>query len=266
MSKKPGVFLSYSHKDKQRAVALEQAMMELGVRVWRDERSISAGARWSAAIETSIRQSRGVVVFLSPASEASEWVTYEYAFATGAGIPVVAVALQGTGIPDPVRQFQTVRYKTAGETAERVRKGLRAQSRTIGRVRASSPSLVAKFQEVNGEIRRVSGGKTPSLRMDLWIENAPRHTRRVHFEIPDQAFKNRKWTISRKSHTTDPFREFLTDDMNSYGDVELWATGTGHGDERWSTSSTLYEALVRYYSSHPTTIEISRALAQIRKN
>lgn len=266
MPKGPRVFLSYYRADKERAVNLERALCQRGLHVWRDERSISAGESWSEAIERGIRESRGVAVLLTPASLDSAWVTYEYAFATGAGIPVVAVATRGTKVPSPIQKFQVVRYAKVREVAEKIDSGLRKQSRATGQERASSPKLVAKFQEVNGVVCRASNGTPPELHMDLWVEHAPRKTQSVSFEIPDLAFRDREWTIKRKKQPRDLLREFLTDDMKSYGDVEIWAYGVLPRGGSWSTSSTLYEALMRYYRSHPSSAEIRGALSQIKKH
>jgi hypothetical protein len=152
------------------------------------------------------------------------------------------------------------------EIAAKIDEGLRDQSRAAGHERASSPMLMAKFQEVNGTVSRASAGKTPSLWMDLWIQGAPRQTTSVSFEIADLGFRDRKWTVRRRKRASRQVREFLTDEMNSYGDVEIWAYGNLPRSENWSTSSTLYEALVRYYRDHLTSSEIKRGLSQIRKN
>jgi hypothetical protein len=266
MKKKPTVFLSYSRQDQARATALEAALKDRCLHVWRDIRSISAGARWSQAIEAGIRSSRGVVVLITPASATSEWVTYEYAFATGAKIPVVAVTTRGARVPSPIQQFQIVAYGEAGSVAKRIDAGLSDQSRAAGQERATSPTLVAKFREVNGEPAVASDGKTPCLWIDLWLEQVPRQTKSVSFEIPDEGFRDRKWTVRRGRRGTGVHREFLTDDMNSYGDIELWARGIGRGPGNWSASWRLYEALIRYYRSRPIGPGIRTALKQIRKN
>lgn len=265
MKKRPHVFLSYSRQDRARASALEESLKARRLGVWRDVRSIEAGTRWSEAIEAGIRSSRGAVVLITPTSTNSEWVTYEYALATGAGIPVVAVVTQGARVPSPIQQFQIVKYTDPGSVAKRIDAGLSAQSRAAGQKRAASPTLVAKFQEVNGEPATASGGRTPSLWIDLWLEQVPAQTKSVAFEIPDHGFRDRTWTVKR-SRTAGTQREFLTDDMNSYGDIELWARGTGRGAGNWSGSWRLYEALVRYYRSRPTGPAIRRALKQIREN
>ena len=265
-TKRPGVFLSYSRRDSARASVLEAGLKAQGLQVWRDAQSIRAGAHWFEAIEEGVRRARAVVVLVTETSARSEWVTYEYGLAKGARVPVIAVVTRGAKVPDPVRQFQIVQYSGAGSAAKKIYEGIRDQSRSIGRDRAAIPTLVAKFQEVNGEIATASDGRIPALWMDLWIEGAPSRTRSVTFEIADLGFKDPKWTVRRTKRATASSREFLTDEMNSYGDVEIWVRGVGAGVGNWSTTSTLYEALVRYYRGRSTSAEIRRALRQIREN
>jgi hypothetical protein len=266
MNKRPALFLSYSRNDEESAAALEKALEARGLRVWRDVRNISAGERWHDAIEDGVRKARAVVVLVTETSAKSEWVTYEYALATGAGVPVVAVVADGAEIPAPIQKFQIVRYSRSRQAAEEIDDGIQNQSRSTGHERALVPKLIAKFQEENGKLCPVSATKIPPLWIDLWVEHAPRQTHSVAFEIPDYGFRDRKWKVSRAKLGVDSFREFLTDDMNSYGDVEIWARGIGHGPGNWSTKSRLYEALDRYYSGGPASSDIRRGLKQIREN
>ena len=266
MKNRPTIFLSYSRQDRARATALEAALKDRKLSVWRDVRSIAAGDRWAESIERGIRGSRGAIVLITPASANSEWVTYEYAFATGAGVPVIAVSTRDVRIPNPIQQFQIVQYTDARSVAKQIDAGLSEQSRTFGQKRAASPTLVARFQEANGEPAAASGGKTPEFLIDLWLEQVPKETMRVAFEIPDIEFRDRKWTVRRTQRGAGIEREFLTEDMKSYGDIELWARGIGRGNGNWSASWRLYEALVRYYRSRPIGREIRAALRQIREN
>ena len=260
----PSLFLSYSRSDSTIATALEVALKERKLNVWRDARSITAGDRWFAAIEGAIRESRGVVVLITPASCKSDWVTYEYALAIGARVPVVAVCTLNANPPKPIEPFQIVPYQDAKSAAERIDDGIETQSRAAAREDASLPILVARFQERNGSLVYASDGKTPSICMDLWIEQAPARTKAVTFEILDLGFRDEKWTKRRQTHA--PAREFLTDDMDSYGDVWISARGVGVGVSNWSIKSRLHEALLRYYSGTPISREIRSALRQIRDN
>jgi len=262
------LFLSYSSKDKTRAIALESSLEALKLPVSRDERSISPGTKWFDAIENGIRDSRGVIVLVTKASRRSEWVIYEYSLARGAGIPVIAVLADGTAIPAPLQPFQAVKHEDPDKVAEKIKKALADQSRAIGRNRASSaPVLMAKFQEENGEPIRATKGKTPELCMEMWLEQVPTETKRVAFEIPDEGIRDNKWTAKRASNRpTARERAFLCDDIRLYGDVDIWASGSGKGPGKWSGSWRLYEALMRYYRSRLYSRGIRAALEQIRKN
>ncbi len=49
--------------------------------------------------------------------------------------------------------------------------------------------LMARFREKNGELRMLGKGKCPSYSIHLWINGAPKATKRVDFEILDEGFK-----------------------------------------------------------------------------
>ena len=142
--------------------------------------------------------------------------------------------------------------------------------RTVGlstppRANRLLPCLVAKFQEIDGDLCRVTGGRCPEYGLDLWIEGAPPETKTAAFEILDKGFREPKWSVPRMSASESvSVREFLTDDMSSYGDVEIWIRGVGQGRGSWASQSTLYEALSRYYHGHQKSKGIRRALKQIQ--
>jgi hypothetical protein len=264
---KPFVFLSYSQQDHAQATALEGSLRKLGLPVWRDKRSIDAGARWTEAIEAGIRGSRGAVVLITTSSARSKWVIYEYAFAKGAGVPVIAVKTRSASVPSSIRQFQMIDYTNPRSVAKRIDAGLSNLSRVVGQNRASSaPNLIAKFQEVNGQPATASKGKIPELLIEMWLEQVPKETRSVAFEIPDKGFIDRKWTTKRAPRGANVERAFLCDDMRSYGDIELWARGIGRGSGNWSSSWHLYQALMRYYRGRPISAGVRAALRQIREN
>lgn len=262
------IFLSYSSDDKDQARELERSLKAQKLSVRRDEHSISPGAKWFDTIEDGIRRSRGVVVLVTNASTRSEWVTYEYSLARGAGIPVIAILADGAAIPTTLRSFHAMKHEDPDKAAEKIKKAFANQSRAIGRDRASAaPVLMAKFQEENGEPIPATKGKTPELCIEMWLEQVPKETKRVAFEIPDEGIKDNKWTANRAStRPTARERAFLCDDIQLYGDVEVWASGIGKGPGKWSGSWRLYEALMRYYRSRSFSSGIRAALKQIRQN
>jgi hypothetical protein len=266
MPKRRDIFLSYCGADDERADDIQEALCKRGLHVWRDRKSISGGVFWADAIETAIRASRGVVVLVTSASIKSDWVAYEYALARGAGIPVIAVVTAETKVPKPIQNFQVVHYTEVSELAEKIDSGLRKQSRATGQGRAPSPRLMARFHEEHGGVCHASDGDPPELCMDLWVEHAPRETRRVSFEIADLGVKRRKWKIDRKKQPHDSHREFLANDLELYGDVEIWAYGISGRRVIWRTRSMLHEALEHWYSGQRQGKEIREALSQIKNN
>jgi RNAse (barnase) inhibitor barstar len=70
------IFLSYSSKDRDRAAALAQALIQSGLTVFWD-RKIPAGQNYHEYLESQLRLARLVVVIWTPASVASDWVKLE---------------------------------------------------------------------------------------------------------------------------------------------------------------------------------------------
>jgi HEAT repeat protein len=87
------IFVSYCHEDADFAQILEGKIRESGFAIWRDLNLI-AGGDWRAEIDGGIQDALAMVVILSAASRGSEYVSYEWAFATGRGVPVIPVLLK----------------------------------------------------------------------------------------------------------------------------------------------------------------------------
>ena len=266
ISRMKKVVLSHSSKDESRAKKLEQAMIDSGIPVWRYARDITPGKEWFDAIDDAIRDAKGLVILITVASNKSEWVTYEYATARSGGIPVIAVVVGRANVPAPLQRFQMVRLLRPKATAMRIKKGLRAHPKQKTAGGNIAPGILASFQEEDGELVTIPNKKPfpPALGIDLWMENIPIQTTKVAFEIQDKSFPDPIWTVRRLKRDANWVREFLTDDFNSYGGVDIRARGIGSGMGSWSVSSTLYAALSRYYRGRRKRPAIRRALIQIK--
>jgi TIR domain-containing protein len=255
------VFLSYSRTDAGFADEIELALKGCQWDVFRDDVSISPGDLWETSIDIGLKKADAMIILVSAASSLSQWVTYEYAFATGAEKPVIAVVLPGSQLPLPIRKYQSVFYP-GDDAVEQIDKGLRNQVNRARRASESAPTLMAKFYENDGKVRR-SRATLPVIDLELWVVNAPSSTAEVAFEILEEV-NGRKWSVKR---TPAAVREFLTDQrFGLWGDVDIWARGTIPGGEDWTTSSRLYEALLRYYEKNPASADVQKALRQIRDN
>ncbi|HEY3313300.1 MAG TPA: toll/interleukin-1 receptor domain-containing protein [Anaerolineales bacterium] len=89
------VFISHSHADIDFAEILDNKVTEGGFTAWRDT-GISGGADWRTEIDLAIKDAFALIVIMTPDAKASEYVTYEWAFAWGAGVKVIPIMLRKT--------------------------------------------------------------------------------------------------------------------------------------------------------------------------
>ncbi len=78
------IFISYNHEDSDFADALIGKIEKEGLTTWVDNDRINAGEDWRLTIDQAIKDSFALIVIMSPTAKASEYVTYEWAFAWGA--------------------------------------------------------------------------------------------------------------------------------------------------------------------------------------
>jgi hypothetical protein len=90
------VFLSYKHQETAFANELVQRLTAVGFQLWVDAEQLRAGENWRETINLAIKDAFALVVIITPDSKTSEYVTYEWAFAQGAGIKIVPVLLRAT--------------------------------------------------------------------------------------------------------------------------------------------------------------------------
>lgn len=95
------VFLSHSSRDKRFVGRLAKQLEAAGLDVWLDEAELRVGDNLEE-IEDYIRRAPCLVVVLSQASRASEWVLKEIRFARAAGVRVLPILL------DEVPPWETV--------------------------------------------------------------------------------------------------------------------------------------------------------------
>ncbi len=84
------VFISYKREQSNYAQTLETKLIEAGFVVWMDQ-DIHAGTEWREEIDEEIRNSIALIVIMTLEAKASEYVTYEWSFAYGAGVRVIPV-------------------------------------------------------------------------------------------------------------------------------------------------------------------------------
>ncbi|HET6510691.1 MAG TPA: TIR domain-containing protein [Candidatus Kapabacteria bacterium] len=99
-----GVFLSYSRKDSQEALALAGALREHGVEVWIDQEGINVATIWSTEIANAIRDAKVFTILLSDLSLGSSNVRKEIALASQYGTPIVPIDLRPVTIPEELAE------------------------------------------------------------------------------------------------------------------------------------------------------------------
>jgi HEAT repeat protein len=99
------VFVSYKHEDVDFAENVMSRLEARGFQTWTDHK-IRAGEEWRTAIDLSIKNSFALIVIMTPEAKASEYVTYEWAFAWGMGIKVIPVMLRKTELHPRLEALQ----------------------------------------------------------------------------------------------------------------------------------------------------------------
>ncbi|HEY5005730.1 MAG TPA: toll/interleukin-1 receptor domain-containing protein [Ktedonobacteraceae bacterium] len=77
------LFISYKHEDSDFAEVLIRRFEKAGFKIWVDHDQLHIGEDWRNEIDQAIKNSFALIVIMTPEAKASEYVTYEWAFAWG---------------------------------------------------------------------------------------------------------------------------------------------------------------------------------------
>ena len=105
------VFISHCHENLKFAKGCQARLKENGFAAWRSD-NIPGGEDWRKEIDKAITEAFALVVVITPESKASEYVTYEWAFAWGAGVKVIPVLLKKTQIHPRLESLQYLDFTT----------------------------------------------------------------------------------------------------------------------------------------------------------
>lgn len=95
MSKQHDIFLSYSRRNIKAMQKLRDALRSHDIKVWTDDYLESGTPVWEHSIEQAIRDSRSLLVLLSPDSSASKWVRSEIRMADDLELIIFPVLIAG---------------------------------------------------------------------------------------------------------------------------------------------------------------------------
>lgn len=87
------IFLSYSRRDIRRVEEMRQALIGQGYRPWIDPNP-RPGQDWRLEVDQAISNADTMIVMITPDSANSIYVTYEWSYAMGLGIPIIVVIFQ----------------------------------------------------------------------------------------------------------------------------------------------------------------------------
>lgn len=124
------VFLSYAESDEPLAEKVAEGLKDAGLNVWYDRREIMPGENWAAKIAKALRESRAMVVLLTPAALRSKQVRRSIQYALGEEayshrvIPVLvgpAEKLPEKDIPWILQSFRTINLPERGRQDKGIR-------------------------------------------------------------------------------------------------------------------------------------------------
>lgn len=100
------IFISYCQSEGDFAFRLMTELEKQGWDTWIDKHRLRGGADWSDEIDAGIREALAMVVVMSPDAKSSEYVTYEWSCAVGAGVPLIPILLKKTELHPRLARYQ----------------------------------------------------------------------------------------------------------------------------------------------------------------
>jgi CheY-like chemotaxis protein len=107
---KPLVFISYSTEDSDFADLVKMKLKEAGIDVWIDQDELDAGEEWRNEIDLGISNADALLLILTPASQRSPYVTYEWAYAIGRKKRVIPVLYKDTEMHPRLSVYQHLNF------------------------------------------------------------------------------------------------------------------------------------------------------------
>ncbi len=107
------IFISYKKpEDADFADLVANRIEKAGYSPWIDNDQLEAGKDWRHDIDQAIKESCVLIVIMSPEARASEYVTYEWAFALGAEINVIPILLKKTDLHPRLEALQNLDFSS----------------------------------------------------------------------------------------------------------------------------------------------------------
>jgi len=249
------VFISYAREDAAFARDVIRHLRRSDIVAWQDVHDLRGGDGWQQSIDQALSGAKALIVVMSPDATRSQYVTYEWAFALGAGVRVIPVLRRKAQLHPRLAALQYVDFTPRGARKPWVRLLNALPTETADSPDGVAPTIRARFDMTDGKPSKVKGGEYVIW---LWIENTPAGVRRVNYEMHDDTFAEPRWS------ETDVEKNFETW-TQSYGDVLVTATLRGATGKAIRTGATLFDAL-RLTHSRTRSASIKKALKDIEAN
>jgi hypothetical protein len=172
MKKSEGhVFISYCHLDTNLRNELITSLKREDISYWCDE-SIEAGNKWKPQIDDALKEASAVIVVVTPDAMKSTYVTYEWSWALGSGLPVFPLLLRGS--------YDDVHNRLLDEHCEDCRNGIPIDILETIRGKQRTPPDIEHLNNLIGQIF------TPLqvyIRIVTWLYSHLDITPRVAFDF-----------------------------------------------------------------------------------
>ena len=104
------VFISYKHEDRDFAEILISRIEKAGFTAWVDSDKLHPGEDWRGGIDQAIRNAFALIVIMTAEAKTSEYVTYEWSFAWGAGVRVIPILYKETKLHPRLEALQYLNF------------------------------------------------------------------------------------------------------------------------------------------------------------
>ena len=101
----PACFISYSHKDAQIAIAIQNILEQNGIKCWIDFRDAIPGADYASSIVHAIKESDVFILVLSQNSNNSTHVLNEINSAANAGITIIPFKVDDSELNESMEYY-----------------------------------------------------------------------------------------------------------------------------------------------------------------
>ena len=106
------VFLSYSRIDKDEARQIQKLLEQNGISCFLDEKSIMPGDDWELSLKKNLKNSRHLLLLMTPNSLKSDWVLSEWTIAWMLERMIVPVLLRCdfSQLPSKLQRYQSIDF------------------------------------------------------------------------------------------------------------------------------------------------------------